>query len=157
MTAWLALRIRMIGLVVLLLSISGPLAYGFYHQLYLNGVQAEARLMFSYLHTLQKVYKLERGNFATFTHYGAPLLGQDHCEQPLGAAQLGFLLHGCHDETAAPPRYVYQSREIDSGYILEAQSGSDGLGRSLVCFNPSSAEQLVSLPNSDVQTNESCW
>lgn len=156
--SWLSRNLQVFGLSSLLVAITAPLVYGFYHQLYRKGLQAEARLIFSYVHTLQKVYKMEQGAYANFPAYGAPEKGLDQCAQPLGAAQLGFLLYGCHDSDSTPPRYAYQSLEASgNSYQLEALGGSDAEGRSLVCFIPSSREELVSTQNSEIKVRVSCW
>lgn len=146
---------------LVLTGLTLPLFYAFFHQLYQRGVQAEARLMLSYLHTLQRVYRREEGAFAAFEWYGAPVNGQDFCAQPLEAAQLGFMIHGCHEEEAFPPRYAYRSLIRSQGqelsYELEAVSGSDAAGRSLVCFEAQEQERWVSQKNEDLEPLTSCW
>ncbi len=139
----------------------GGLVYVSYRQLSMRGMQAEARLMLSYMQTLQNVYHIEQSQFAKFeTYYGAPTQGNDNCEQPLGAAQLGFLLHGCHDIKSPAPRYAYRSLpkgESGVSFSLQAIAGSDAQGRSLVCFAAEDREFWVLEQNQDIVAIESCW
>ncbi len=158
-------KLRGYWMIAGLLLVSGPLFYVLYHHLYQRGQQAEARLILTYLHTLQKVYKQESGSFAYFPSYGAPQRGQDFCEQPFGAAQLGFAIHACHQAGALPPRYTYQSLEIKEesrgrigpSYKLEARGGSDSQRRSLVCFKANGEELWVSSTIQELEPIESCW
>lgn len=117
--------------------------------------------MLSYLQTLQRVYRSEHGQYVDFnTYYGAPIQGHDNCEQPMGAAQLGFLLHGCHEIKAPAPRYAYRSLILDKpapAYQLEARSGSDQAGRSLICFNPDGHELWQISQNQQIMPTKSCW
>ncbi len=154
-------RLKTIMGLSLLAVLTLPLFYAFYHQLYQKGLQAEARLMLSYLHTLQRVYRKEEGGYAAFDWYGAPLAGADHCMQPIGAAQLGFLIHGCHEAEALPPRYAFRTIVASGGkeapYSLEALSGSDERGRSLVCFQELDHERWESRENQAIEPVKSCW
>lgn len=149
-----------IGLAIVS-SLLGVLGYAGFRQLAMRGMQAEARLLLGYMQTLQNAYHIEQGQYAQFLQlYGAPVGGQDHCEQPLGAAQLGFIIHGCHDIKSPAPRYAYRSLQVAQpkpSYRLEAESGSDAAGRSLVCFNPEDREFWVAEQNKDVGAAESCW
>lgn len=149
-----------IGLSFFAASLCG-LGYVSFHQLSLRGMQAEARLLLSYMQTLQNVYHIEQGQYARFDQpYGAPLRGEDHCEQPLGAAQLGFIIHGCHDIRAAAPRYAYRSLPLGTdknSYRLEAEAGSDAAQRSLVCFTAEEREFWVAEQNKDIIAVQSCW
>lgn len=140
-------------------SIVSFLGYVAYHQLYLRGMQGEAKLMMSYLHTLQRVYRLEHGSFVSFDNYGAPLRGRDNCAQPLEAARLGFLLPGCHRKGTEPPRYAYRSFFSEKGerYILQAESGSDAQKRSLVCFDKDGLDLWESRQGLDFSPLKSCW
>jgi hypothetical protein len=127
----------------------------------MRGMQAEARLLLSYMQTLQNVYHIEQGQYARFDRpYGAPLQGEDHCEQPEGAVQLGFILHGCHDLKSPAPRYAYRSllqTKPRPEYRLEAEGGTDAAGRSLVCFAPKDRELWVAEQNKDLIAIQSCW
>ncbi len=139
----------------------GGLSYVSYRQLSQRGMQAEARLMLSYMQTLQSVYHIEHGQFAKFDQaYGASIQGKDNCEQPVGAAELGFLIHGCHDLKAPAPRYAYRSMLLGGtvqSYRLEAEAGSDERGRSFVCFSPRDRESWTLEQNQEIVSVESCW
>jgi hypothetical protein len=149
-----------LGLALVACTLGG-LGYVSYRQLSMRGMQAEARLFLSYMQTLQNVYHIEQGQYARFDQpYGAPLQGQDHCEQPEGAARLGFLIHGCHDLKSPAPRYAYRSLPImkpSPGYRLEAEGGTDEQGRSLVCFTAEDRELWVAEQNKDIIAIQSCW
>lgn len=149
-----------IGLALVACTLGG-LGYVSYRQLSIRGMQAEARLFLSYMQTLQNVYHIEQGQYAGFDQsYGAPLLGKDHCEQPIGAAQLGFLIHGCHDIKSPAPRYAYRSLPMGKplpGYRLEAEGGTDAGGRSLICFTPEDREFWVAEQNKGIVAVQSCW
>lgn len=163
----LGFKLRRFGLVAFAACVTAPLIYVFYHQLSQSALQAEAKLMVSYLHTLEKVYRQERGSYAYFPAYGAPQKGQDFCVQPEGAAALGFFVHGCHQAEAMPPRYTYRIIEPEApearvpqaelSYQIEARAGSDALGRSLVCFAPQQEELWVSSPRRKIESVLSCW
>ncbi len=153
-------RVRTYGIIIAVLLASAPLIYVFFHQMSQRAFQAEAKLMISYLHTLEKVYRQEHGAYAAFSWYGAPQKGEDHCAQPEGAALLGFFIHGCHQERSMPPRYSYRSLDRPSEslpYRLEAKSGSDALKRSLVCFTPDQEEIWVSSSIREIEPVVSCW
>ncbi|HYX39494.1 MAG TPA: hypothetical protein VE954_40870 [Oligoflexus sp.] len=149
-----------LGLALVVCTLAG-LGYVGFRQLSMRGTQAEARLMLSYMQTLQNVYHIEQGQFARFDQfYGAPLHGEDHCEQPEGAARLGFLLHGCHDLKSPAPRYAYRSLpqiKPKAGYRLEAEGGTDAQDRSLVCFGADDRELWVAEQNTEIVAVQSCW
>jgi len=156
-------RANVQGWLILLFTSStlGGLVYVGYRQLSMRGMQAEARLMLSYMQTLQNVYHIEQGQFAKFeAYYGASIQGKDNCEQPSEAAQLGFLLHGCHDIKSPAPRYAYRSfpkGELGVSFSLQAIAGSDAEGRSLVCFAADDREYWVLEQNQEIVAVESCW
>lgn len=108
------------------------------------GLQAEAHLIMSYIGTLQKAYHFEHGEFLAFPFYGAKIGAKENCEQPPGAAKLGFQINWCSgDKSVEPIRYAYQvklSEDDEQGYILTAHSGSDERGYSFVCFGHGEAD-----------------
>ncbi len=131
-----------------------------YHQLYQRGLEAEAKLMISYAHTLEKVYHLENKSYAYWSSpYGATLEGVDHCEQPDEAAAIGFSVAGCHREGAPIPRYAFHIQKLEGSdqYLIEATGGSDGQGRSLVCFQSRGREVWQSSQNLEFKQIISCW
>ncbi|MBC7532799.1 MAG: hypothetical protein H7318_14600 [Oligoflexus sp.] len=136
------------------------LMYVAYHQLYQRGLQAEAKLMISYVHTLERVYKLENKTFVFWDEpYGASLQGQDNCAQPDAAAEVGFIIAGCHRDKAPLPRYAYRivKEPVGDHYMVEASSGSDSHGRSFVCFQPDQQDVWQSSQNLEFNQIESCW
>lgn len=163
-------RFRTYGIIAALSLVSAPLIYAFFHQISQSAFQAEAKLMISYLHTLERVYRQENGGYAFFSWYGAPQTGADHCPQPEGAAALGFFIHGCHQERSMPPRYTYRILDVEAPaeikplppagelpYRIEARSGSDAQQRSLVCFTPEEVELWVSSSNKRLEPVLPCW
>ncbi len=154
---------RFLRYAILLIFVCLPgllLAYFAYHQIYKKGLQAEVHLVTSYIHTLQSAYASEKGSYSTFSNYGAPQQGQDNCMQPEGAAELGFLIPGCHELRATAPRYTFRAAEAESSrsrYRVEALSGSDALGRSFVCFGDTGQEIWESLQNKEIKPIKSCW
>ena len=153
------MRLKLLFLFSVLGGMVGLLGYVAYHQFYQRGLQAEAKLMMSYVHTLQRVYRLENGRYVAFGPYGAAHLGQDLCAQPEAAAELGFLLPGCHKKGALPPRYTYTSNllEGEKQYLLRAESGSDVRGRSFVCFGEDGSEVWESSKNLSFLSVSTCW
>lgn len=153
------MRLKLLLLTLGFGSIVSLLGYVAYHQFSLRGMQAEAKLMMSYMHTLQRVYRLEHGSIVGFENYGAPLMGRDNCAQPLDAARLGFFLPGCHRKGSMPPRYAYRSMLGERGerYILQAESGSDTQKRSLVCFDAGGTELWESRQSFEFNPLKSCW
>jgi hypothetical protein len=147
--------------LALVVSTLGGLGYVGYRQLSMRGMQAEARLLLSYMQTLQNVYHIEQGQYARFDKfYGAPIQGKDQCEQPEAAARLGFLIHGCHDLESPAPRYAYRSLPLTrpaTNYRLEAEGGTDAQGRSLICFSPDDRELWTLEQNKDIVAIQSCW
>lgn len=121
------------------LVLAGVLGYALFRRMVVRGLQAEAQLYLSYLQTLENAYGIEHHSFVPFDEfYGAPLAGKDHCQQPAGARELGFVLRWCHKQGQAPLRYAYrvsvsQGQEIKA-FRAEAVSGSDEQGLSFVCF-----------------------
>ncbi|MFW7379454.1 MAG: hypothetical protein ACOH5I_11645 [Oligoflexus sp.] len=135
---WFRLAQKILAALIVFL-ISATLLYGSCYRMQLNGLRAEMRLMLSYIHTLQKSYEVDEGRFSYFEeYYGAQISGKDHCEQPEGAARLGFILHWCHEEQATELRYAYQVIptvvEDESSFLAVAHSGSDVKDRSFICY-----------------------
>ncbi len=151
-------RLLCLGLGFFLVTLL--LFYAAFHQLYLRGMQAEAKLMTSYLHTLERVYKIENKRFVYWSEpYGAMQLGVDNCRQPAAAAEVGFTVPGCHREQAPLPRYSFRVLRDATGDRLqvEARSGSDALGRSFVCFDAKGHDLWQSSQNLEFAPIESCW
>ncbi len=159
----MVIRSRWLRYLMLFVFVGCPgviFAYFGYHQIYRKGIQAEVYLVNSYVHTLEKAFAAENGQYRAFSYYGAPLDGVDACEQPEGAAELGFLIPGCHQAKAAAPRYAFRVIEQDiekAAYVIESRSGSDAEGRSLVCFEPKGQEFWVSQQNQETLLITSCW
>ena len=153
-------KARIMLLFIVLSLIGGSLMYAAYHQLYLRGLEAEAKLMMSYVHTLERVYKLEYRQFMFWDElYGAAQNGEDRCYQPEGAAEVGFFVPGCHREGALVPRYAYRvvKESVGDRYRIEAVSGSDKAGRSFVCFKADQHELWQSSQNLEFTQIVSCW
>lgn len=153
-------KVRMLMLISSVTLLGCMLIYVAYHQLYLRGLQAEAKLMISYGHTLERVYKLENKHFAFWDEpYGASLLGRDNCVQPEAAAEVGFIIFGCHREKAPLPRYAYRivKEPIGDHYRIEASSGSDSRGKSFVCFQADQQDIWQSSQNLQFNQVRSCW
>lgn len=127
-------------------------------QMFSRAVQGEAKLMMSYVHTLERVYRLETKNYLYWEeYYGSGQAGADNCAQPEGAAELGFLLPGCHREKSAIPRYAYKVvKNSGDRYLIEAKSGSDKSGRSVVCFSSDQSEIWVSSKSMDYILAKPC-
>jgi hypothetical protein len=130
---------RILVLTIILLG-GASLIYGSYYSLRINGLRGEMRLMLSYLHTLEHAAKLEKGEYLFFEQfYGARIDGQDHCQQPPGAARLGFFIRWCHEPQGSVMRYAYRVLPVKRddqtlGFKAIAHSGSDRAGRSFICF-----------------------
>lgn len=152
-------KARSFLLTLLAVGIGGFLIWSFARQLFTRAVQGEAKLMMSYVHTLERVYRLEKKDYLYWDeYYGANQKGVDSCLQPESAAELGFLLPGCHREKAAIPRYAYRVVKTEGDrYAIEAKSGSDKLGRSVVCFSPRADEIWQSSQNMDYVLTKSCF
>jgi hypothetical protein len=153
-------KVRLITMLTGCIAAGVLLVYVAFHQLYQNGLQAEAKLMISYVHTLERVYKLDKKNFVFWTEpYGAMLNGRDNCAQPEAAADIGFYISGCHREGAAIPRYAYRilKESASDRYRIEASSGSDKEGRSFVCFDSDKQNVWQSSQNLEFSQVESCW
>ncbi|MBC7660599.1 MAG: hypothetical protein H7249_12960 [Chitinophagaceae bacterium] len=153
-------RTRIALLLISVASVCACLGYTAYHQFYQRGVEAEAKLMMSYAHTLERVYKLENRHFIYWDAlYGATENGNDNCLQPEAAAEVGFIVPGCHRASALIPRFAYRIVSESQGerYRIEAVSGSDKAGKSYVCFNSSGHELWQSSQNMEFTQVVSCW
>ena len=155
----MARRGLLVAFLVVLLTLS--IVYPLYNNMSLNGAQAEAKLMMSYIHTLQKAYFSENGDYVYFdSDYGASLTGADNCVQPSQAGKLGFIIRWCHEEKASPIRYAYRviKQEIQEkpSYTIKAVSGSDSKGRSVVCVHPQDSDVWVSSPGKPHENIRSC-
>lgn len=127
-------------------------------QLFTRAVQGEAKLMMSYVHTLERVYRLENHDYVYWdSFYGANQNGVDSCPQPEGAAEIGLLIAACHREGVIPSRYAYRVVKLEPNrYRIEAKSGSDSLGRSVVCFESDQSELWTSSQNMEYALTKSC-
>ena len=149
----------LVAVLVVLLAVSA--AYPAYHSMSLNGAQAEAKLMMSYIHTLQTAYSSENGEYIYFdSNYGASIAGADNCVQPPPAEQLGFIIRWCHEEKASPVRYAYKVLKYEVGkktsYLVRAESGSDSQGRSIVCIHPRDSDKWISSPGKPPTNEKTC-
>ena len=144
-------------IVLSLLILGGVLGRVLYVTMTVRGLRAEARLMLSYLHTLQKVQSMESDKYIGFSSfYGAPISGKDNCSQPEGAARLGFLLKWCHTESPSPLRYSYRLTLSEDNYKAEAHAGSDHSGASFVCFGHQEEDIWVVDKKKQIQRVKSC-
>lgn len=140
----------------------GTLIYPTYRHFYINGLRAEARIMLTYLHTLEKVYRSESGHYAYFPeYYGANVDGHSFCQQPEGAKTLGFYLRWCHEKEAGrePVLYAYQVLPgvgDQDGYRAAAVSGSDSSGASFVCFGEREVDVWYMDQNRSITHEKSC-
>ena len=109
-----------------------------------TGLRAEARLMTSYIATLERAYELENGKYIPFDLYGAAQDGQTYCNQPEGAARLGFLIRWCAGQKdTEPPRYTYKVETEEKGenrIRIFAYSGSDKKSQSFVCYGDTESD-----------------
>ena len=122
-------------LVLGIVLVSSILMRAVYISVSTSGLQAEARLMLTYLHTLQRAQSAESGKFIKFEeYYGAPILGKDNCVQPEGAAQLGFTISWCHSDKPSPVNYAYRLLSDSEDFRIQGKSGSDKNSASFVCF-----------------------
>lgn len=125
----------LVGAAVFFFALSIP----FYQNLKMKSIRAEAKVMLSYLATLENVYKVEKGSYAYFpAFYGAQMSGEENCSQPEGAKELGFILRKCKkDPRRDGLRYAYrvlrESVEDTESFRAEAVSGSDLDGQNFVC------------------------
>jgi len=153
-------KARILLLLSSVVSVSVFLFYIAFHNVYLRGMQAEAKLMISHLHTLQRIYKFENKRYQYWLEpYGAGREGADHCEQPEAAAEVGFTIPGCHRERAPLPRYGFRvvKDAMDDRYRIEAISGSDSRGQSFICFDGEGQDVWQSSHNLEFTQTESCW
>lgn len=132
-------RWKKLVVVGVLLALAG-LFYPLYRYFYINGLRAEARVMLTYLFTLEQVYRTDAGHYVFFSEpYGANRKGQSSCQQPEGAKTLGFYLRWCHEKEAGrePILYAYRvdhKADHADGYVAQAESGTDETGASFICF-----------------------
>lgn len=156
------LRLLQRSLLLSMLVLGGvSLLYGASYRLQINGSRGEMRLMLSYLHTLEEAIRLDTGSYAYFDqYYGARIEGHDHCQQPEGAARLGFLIRWCHEEGASPVRYAYKvlpvNESVGQGFQAIAHSGSDATGASFVCFFRDQAEKWVMNEQKELISIQNC-
>lgn len=130
--------IKSLVLAVAVLVVLFALSIPFYQNLHIKSLQAEAKVMLSYMSTLQAAYYTDSGRYLYFTDfYGAQIKGKENCERPEGAKDLGFLLRNCSkDPRAGGLRYAYKVEIVDDRadtYKATALSGSDLSGESFVC------------------------
>ncbi len=128
---------RLIVLVLLFAALVTGGGYMADQQLRLNGRRAEARLLLSYMATLQSAYYADKNKYVRFDDwYGAPEQGKSRCQRPLGAAELGFVIESCAKaDEQVKVRYAYRAPIKESTVFAgEGASGSDELGQSLVCL-----------------------
>ncbi len=151
-------KLRMLAILMGLVGVFALLVLVASRQLFTRSVRGEAKLMMGYIHTLERVYKLENKRYMLWDkYYGAVLKGEDQCEQPEDAAEVGFLIAGCHREKSLPPRYAYRVlKDAKDHYRVEAKSGSDRQGRSYVCFSEDGNELWESRQNLEYSLVESC-
>ncbi len=151
-------KLRMLTILMGLTGVFALLVFVASRQLYTRSVRGEAKLMMGYIHTLERVYKLENKRYMHWENfYGSILQGADQCEQPEEAAEVGFFIPGCHREKSMPPRYAYRViQEPNDRYRIEAKSGSDKAGRSFVCFVETGTELWESRQNLEYSLIESC-
>ncbi|RZA25370.1 MAG: hypothetical protein EOP10_07035, partial [Proteobacteria bacterium] len=63
-----------------LVSLGALLVFVLCRQLFIRGVHGEAKLMIGYLHTLERVYRLENKRYEYWDeYYGSNQLGVDSC------------------------------------------------------------------------------
>ncbi len=151
-------KVRNAFIVITLFVLGAGLILIFSRQLFSRSVRGEAQLLIGYIHTLERVYRIETKEYAGWDQfYGSNLEGSDHCRQPESAAELGFLVAGCHKEKSNAPRYAYRVMKIgDDRYKVEAKSGSDSQKRSFVCFSPGGEEIWESTQNREINLVKSC-
>lgn len=135
MLGWLTRRnlLALLATVAVLAAITYPI----FRHMAVKGLQAEAHLMLSYIHSLESAYYIDRNQYVFFEeYYGSPIKGSENCVQPVGAEQLGFFVRWCHKEKTTPVRYAYRVVPSSSlnQFRAEAYSGSDADDRSFVCF-----------------------
>jgi hypothetical protein len=130
-------RIKLLILTILTVVLCGG-GKVIYDHFLVNGLRAEARIMLSYVHTLETAYHIESSRFVGFsTPYGASEGEVDNCTQPSGAAELGFILKDCQKSPLARTiRYFYQVEvaQDEVGFTGRASSGVGLDGQSLVCL-----------------------
>jgi hypothetical protein len=127
--------------IVALIAISAVFSLLFrnvYAYFVVNGLQAEAKIMLNFLHSLEIAHHTETSTYVAFTPYGAPRGGRDQCLQPAGAEELGFSLKDCQkSQRVRTMRYYYQVNLEQEGLDFQAYavSGSTEDGKSLICLN----------------------
>ncbi len=135
MSGWLTRR-NLLALVVALAALVA-LIYPLFRHMAIKGLQAEAHLMLSYIHSLESAYHIDNSQYVYFdAFYGSPIDGRENCMQPAGAERLGFLVRWCHKAGATPVRYAYRVTPGVGGdhFQAEAHSGSDTEDQSFICF-----------------------
>jgi hypothetical protein len=126
-----AISVGLAGFVLLLVPL--------YRHLTVTGLEAEAKIMMSYLYSLEMAYHADTGHYTYFDKwYGAPIGGTNHCNQPNGARDLGFSIRWCRGEGKSETiRFSYRvvpHPNEPNGFLIEALSGSDERQMSFVCL-----------------------
>jgi hypothetical protein len=122
------------GILALMVLIAIPV----YQNLKTKSLQAEAKVILSYISTLESAHSADTGEYIFFDeYYGSPMKGKDSCERPKGAVELGFLLRNCSkDPHVGGLRYAYRIEPVEDknlGFKAVAVSGSDLNDGSFVC------------------------
>ncbi|MGE0171984.1 MAG: hypothetical protein AB7T49_04335 [Oligoflexales bacterium] len=148
--------------LVLLATFSAALALLFrnvYGYFVVNGLQAEAKIMLSFLHSLEIAHYTESSRYVAFTAYGAPKNGNDQCMQPAGAEELGFLLKDCQKkQISRTMRYYYEVALENKGLDFHgrATSGSTEDSQSLICLNSLETDVWSVKVDKDLKQIQSC-
>ncbi len=126
---------------VLILGI--VVVYVWVKQLNINALKTEAQVMLAYLGTLEAAYYTDSGAYAGFEEfYGSEIDGQENCQRPKGAEELGFRLKKCgKDPRAGGLRYAYRVLLQNDDYTGEAISGSDVGSESYICLGSQKRDQ----------------
>lgn len=135
MSGWLTRR-NLLALLVALAALASVI-YPLFRSMVVKGLQAEAHLMLSYIHSLESAYHIDHNEYVYFNEfYGSPIDGRENCVQPAGAERLGFLVRWCHKAGATPVRYAYRviPGSGQDQFQAEAFSGSDANDQSFICF-----------------------
>lgn len=117
-----------------------------------KSLQAEAKVMLSYLASLEIAYHTDNGKYVLFNeYYGAPILGIKNCHRPQGAIDLGFEIKHCQKQIKVKSiKYAYRvsgglnpqtlEHTDNNMFIGFAESGSFGNGLNFVCTNSKSKD-----------------
>ena len=147
-----ALTAALIGLVGFSLA-------ALYRHLVINGLEAEAKIMLAYMHSLEAAHQMETGRYVFFSDwYGAPIDGRNNCNQPDGARDLGFMIRWCRgDGKGQMMRFAYRvvPATNGSGFAIQARSGSDAAKESFVCFGASKSQWILD-ENRQLNRSDGC-